>query len=121
MPHSGPYTPVQWDANQKIYDLRSDWWAVKAGRIAEPQAKRIVMVNIGGQAGQNMDVVIQREVNNEFDAILDVRASVAKQILDSNPQITTHSGSNPPYGYLDWCPNSRWPHTQQAPYNDANV
>jgi len=121
MPHSGPYTLVQWDANQKIYDLRSDWWAVTAGRIAEPEAKRIVMVNIGGQVGQNMDVVIQRLVNNEMDAILDVRASVAKQILDSNAKITTHSGSDAPYGYLDWWPNSLWSNTQQAPYDDPNV
>ena len=121
MPHSGPYTLVQWDANQKIYDLREDWWAVKAGRIAMPEVKRIVMVNIGGQVGQNMDVVIQREVNNEFDAILDVRASVAKQILDSNPKITTHSGSEAPYGYLDWWPNSLWMNTQIEPFNDPNV
>jgi peptide/nickel transport system substrate-binding protein len=119
--HSGPYNLVQWDANQKIYDLRADWWAVKAGRIAMPAVKRIVMVNIGGQVGQNMDVVIQRLVNNEFDAILDVRASVAKQILDSNPKITTHSGSNPPYGYLDWWPNSLWMNTSVAPFNDPNV
>lgn len=121
MPHSGPYNLVQWDANQKIYDLRSDWWAVKAGKIAEPQVKRIVMVNIGGQVGQNMDIVIQRLVNNEMDAILDVRASVAKQILDSNPKITTHSGSDAPYGYLDWWPNSLWSNTQQAPFDDPNV
>ncbi len=121
MPHSGPYNLVQWDANQKIYDLRPDWWAVKAGKIAMPEVKRIVMVNIGGQVGQNMDVVIQRLVNNEFDAILDVRASVAKKILDSNPKVTTHSGSAAPYGYLDWWPNSLWMNTQAAPYNDPNV
>ena len=121
MPHSGPYNLILWDANQKIYDLREDWWAVTAGRIEQPQVKRIVMVNIGGQVGQNMDVVIQREVNNEFDAILDVRASVAKQILDSNPKITTHSGSEAPYGYLDWWPNSLWMNTQIEPFNDPNV
>jgi ABC-type transport system substrate-binding protein len=121
MPHSGPYNLVLWDANQKIYDLRPDWWAVKAGRMAMPEAKRIVMVNIGGQVGQNMDVVIQRLVNNEFDAILDVRASVAKQILDSNPKVTSHVGNNPPYGYLDWWPNSLWMNTQIAPWTDANV
>jgi ABC-type transport system substrate-binding protein len=121
MVHSGPYNLVQWDANQKIYDLRDDWWAVKAGKIEQPQVKRIVMVNIGGQVGQNMDVVIQRLVNNEFDAILDVRASVAKQILDSNDKITTHSGSDAPYGYLDWWPNSLWSNTQNEPFNDANV
>ncbi|HEU0292067.1 MAG TPA: ABC transporter substrate-binding protein [Anaerolineales bacterium] len=121
IPHSGPYNLVQWDANQKIYDLREDWWAVKAGRIEMPQAKRIVMVNIGGQVGQNMDVVIQRLVNNEFDAILDVRASVAKQILDSNSKVTTHSGSDAPYGYLDWWPNSLWSNTQIEPFSDPNV
>ncbi len=121
MPHSGPYNLVQWDKNQKIYDLRPDWWAVKAGREALPEVKRIVMVNIGGQVGQNMDTVIQREVNNEFDAILDVRSSVAKQILSENPKITSHSGNEPPYGYLDWWPNSLWVNTQLAPYNDPNV
>src|SRR6266498_4387984 len=121
MPHSGPYNLVQWDANQKIYDLRPDWWAVKAGKIAMPEVKRIVMVNIGGQVGQNMDIVVQRLVNNEMDAILDVRASVAKKILDSNPKITTHSGSDAPYGYLDWWPNSLWMNTQAAPFNDPNV
>jgi peptide/nickel transport system substrate-binding protein len=121
MPHSGPYNLVLWDANQKIYDLRPDWWAAKAGKIAMPEVKRIVMVNIGGQVGQNMDVVIQREVNNEFDAILDVRASVAKQILESNAKITTHSGSEAPYGYLDWWPNSLWMNTQIEPFNDPNV
>ena len=121
MAHSGPYNLVAWDANQKIFDLREDWWAVAAGRIALPAVKRVVMVNIGGQVGQNMDTVIQREVNNEFDAILDVRSSVAKQILDSNAKITTHSGSNPPYGYLDWWPNSLWMNTQIEPFNDANV
>lgn len=60
MIHSGPYNIVAWDANQKILDLRPDWWAVKAGRSALPTVKRIVMVNIGGLVGQNMGTVIQR-------------------------------------------------------------
>ncbi|MEP7357712.1 MAG: ABC transporter substrate-binding protein [Anaerolineales bacterium] len=119
--HSGPYNLVAWDANQKIFDLRPDWWAVTAGRTALPQVQRIVMVNIGGQVGQNMDIVVQRIVNNEFDAILDVRSSVAANILAANPKITTHSGSDSPYGYLDWWPNSLWSNTQIEPYNDPNV
>lgn len=121
MAHSGPYNLVVWDQNQKIYDLNPDWWAIKAGKRALPAVKRIVMVNIGGQVGQNMDVVVQRMVNNEFDAILDVRSSVAKSILDANPKITSHTGTESPYGYLDWWPNSLWMNTQLAPYNDPNV
>jgi len=121
MPHSGPYSVVAWDANQKIFDLRADWWAVKAGRSPAPEAQRVVMTNIGGQVGQGMDVVVQRLANNEFDAILDVRASVAASILAANAKVTTHTGSEPPYGYLDWWPNSLWMNTQIAPYNDVNV
>jgi ABC-type transport system substrate-binding protein len=121
IPHSGPYDLVAWNANQKIYNLRPDWWAVKAGLIAEPAVKRIIMVNIGGQIGQNMDTVAQRLVNNEFDAALDMRSSVIGNILAQNPKITTHTGNKPPYGYLDWWPNSLWTNTQLAPYSDPRV
>lgn len=121
MPSSGPYDLVLWDANQKIFDLREDWWAIEAGRSAKPEVERIIMFNIGGQVGQGMDTVAQRVVNNEFDSTLDMRSSVIGNILANNPQVTTHSGSEPPYGYLDWWPNSLWVNTQLAPYNDPKV
>lgn len=121
MPHSGPYNLVAWDANQKIYDLREDWWAVKAGRIAMPEVKRVIFSNIGGQVGQGMDIVAQRVVNNEFDSALDMRSAVIGNILSQNPTVTTHTGNNPPYGYLDWWPNSLWMNTQLEPYNDPKV
>ncbi len=121
MPHSGPYSYVSWDATQKILDLREDWWAVEAGLIDEPDVKRLVMVNIGGQVGQGMEIVAQRVVNNEFDTALDFRASIISSILDQNPEVTSHTGSEPPYGYLDWWPNSLWMNTLQEPYDDARV
>jgi peptide/nickel transport system substrate-binding protein len=121
MPHSGPYSIVSWDRNQKILDLRPDWWAVKAGLMDEPQVKRVVVVNIGGQVGQNMDTIAQRIVNNEMDSALDMRSSVIGNILAQNPNVTTHSGNEPPYGYLDWWPNSLWVNTQLEPYSDPKV
>lgn len=121
MPHSGPYSTVVWDQNQKILDLREDWWAVKAGLVPMPEVKRIVMTNIGGQVGQNMDTVAQRVVNNEYDATLDMRSAVIGNILKQNPKVTTHTGNKPPYGYLDWWPNSLWVNTQLPPYDNVNV
>jgi ABC-type transport system substrate-binding protein len=121
IPHSGPYDLVAWNATQKIYNLRPDWWAVKAGLIAEPAVKRVIYVNLGGQIGQNMDTVAQRLVNNEMDSALDMRSSVIGNILAQNPKITTHAGSKPPYGYLDWWPNSLWMNTQLAPWTDPRV
>jgi ABC-type transport system substrate-binding protein len=121
IPHSGPYDLVAWNANQKILDLRPDWWAVKAGLIALPAVKRVVISNLGGQIGQNMDTVAQRLVNNEMDSALDMRSSVIGNILAQNPNITTHAGNKSPFGYLDWWPNSLWMNTQLAPWNDPRV
>jgi len=121
IPHSGPYALVAWNATQKIYNLREDWWAAASGLTALPDVKRIVVVNLGGQVGQNMDTVAQRLVNNEMDSALDMRSSVIGNILAQNDKITTHTGNASPYGYLDWWPNSLWMNTQAAPYDDARV
>lgn len=118
IPHSGPYDLKAWNANQKIFDYRPDWWAVKAGRIAEPAVKRVIIANI---TGVSMDTVAQRVVNNEFDSALDMRSSVIGNILAQNSEITTHTGNESPYGYLDWWPNSLWMNTQLEPYSDPRV
>jgi ABC-type transport system substrate-binding protein len=121
MAHSGPYTTVFWDNTQKILDLREDWWAVEAGLIDAPDVKRIVMVNIGGQVGQSMEVVAQRVVNNEFDTALDFRQDIISSILEQNSAVTSHTGNEPPFGYIDWWPNSLWMNTQLEPWTDPNV
>lgn len=121
IPHSGPYDLVAWNANQKIFNLREDWWAVKAGVADLPAVKRIVMVNLGGQVGQNMDTVAQRIVNNEMDSSLDMRAQVIGNILKQNGKVNGWQGKDPPYGYLDWWPNSLWMNTAIEPYSDKRV
>lgn len=118
IPHSGPYDIVAWNTNQKIFDLRPDWWAVKAGRIAEPAVKRVVVVNI---LNQPVDTVAQRVVNNEFDSSVDMRAQIIGNILQQNPDVQSWTGNESPYGYLDWWPNSLWMNTQLAPFDDPNV
>lgn len=121
IPHSGPYDLVAWNANQKIYNLRESWWAIKAGLRTDPAVKRVVIVNLGGTVGQNMDTVAQRIVNNEMDSSLDMRAQVIGNILAQNPKVTSWTGAKSPYGYRDWWPNSLWMNTQLAPYNDVRV
>lgn len=121
MPHSGPYNLIAWNANQKILDLRDDWWAAEAGVAPMPEVKRVIVVNLGGRVGQNMDIVAQRIVNNEMDSALDMRSSVIGNILAQNNKVTTHTADSSPYGYLDWWPNSLWMNTQLAPYDDPRV
>lgn len=118
MPHSGPYNIVAWNANQKILDLRDDWWAVDAGRMPKPAVKRVVVVNI---LNQPIDTVAQRLVNNEFDSSVDMRAQIIGNILQQNTDIQSWTGTESPYGYLDWWPNSLWMNDQLEPYSDVRV
>jgi peptide/nickel transport system substrate-binding protein len=118
IPHSGPYDIAAWNANQKIFNLRPDWWAVKAGRIAEPAVKRVVVVNI---LNQPIDTVAQRVVNNEFDSSVDMRAQIIGNILQQNPDVQSWTGNKSPYGYLDWWPNSLWMNDKLAPFSDVRV
>lgn len=118
IPHSGPYNIVAWNATQKIYDLRPDWWAVKAGRMAEPAVKRVIIANI---LNTPPDQVAQRVVNNEFDSSVDMRAQTIGNILQQNPEVQSWTGNESPYGYLDWWPNSLWMNDQLEPYSDPNV
>ncbi|GHA18530.1 ABC transporter substrate-binding protein [Devosia pacifica] len=118
IPHSGPYDIVAWNANQKIFDLRDDWWAVEAGRMDEPAVERVVVVNI---LNQPIDTVAQRLVNNEFDSSVDMRAQIIGNILDQNPDIQSWTGTESPYGYLDWWPNSLWMNLKIEPFDDARV
>lgn len=121
MVHSGPYSVVSWNESQKVYDYREDWWAAQAGIVPVPDVKRQVYVDIGGQVGANMEAVAKRCVNNEFDDALGFPVALIKSTLQQNPKITTHSGNNPPYGYLDWWPNSLWVNTQLEPFSDVRV
>ena len=117
MPHSGPYRLVAWDANQKVYDLRPDWWAAEAGLVPRPAVERVVLVSLV----QPMDIIAQRAVNNEFDATLIMTGPLIASVLQNNPKITTYTGDQPPYGNLDWWTNAVWMNTQLAPYNDVRV
>jgi ABC-type transport system substrate-binding protein len=121
MPHTGAYGLVSWDRAQKIYDLRDDWWAAKAGIATVPDAKRLVFINIGGQVGAGMETVAQRIVNNEMDTALDFRDSLIKSTLEQNPKVTSHTGNEAPRGYLDWWPNSLWMNHEIEPFSDVRV
>lgn len=117
MPHSGPYKLVSWTNNQKIFDLREDWWAIKTGFQPVPEVKRVIMQRIG----DDMGVVAQRVVNNELDTALDFRNDIIANILKQNPKVTTHTGDKEPHGYLDWWPNALWMNLEIEPFSDVRV
>jgi ABC-type transport system substrate-binding protein len=116
MPHSGAYKIISWTPDQKVYDLREDWWAAKAGIAGTPDVKRFIFLKF-----TTPENAAQRVVNNEADWCLDIRNAAIKSVLEQNPKVTSHTGNEPPHGYLDWWPNSLWVNTQIEPFNDPNI
>ena len=64
--------------------------------------------------------MIQRIVNNEVDQTLDLRANTITQTFQ-NPNVITHTGTEPPYGYMDWWPTSMWFNHEEGPFTEKDV
>ena len=47
---------------------------------------------------------VQLILANQMDQCIDLRPSNIKTLLDQNPNVTTWSGRQLPYGYRDWWP-----------------
>ncbi len=114
---TGPWHVVQTSPEQKIINRRDSWWAVDHGLVeALPEVHQIVYVPNPGETQ-----MAQAVINNTADATLDLRPTTIREVLARNPNVVTHSGFNPPYGYVDWWPISLLFNASQPPYNDKNV
>ena len=60
-------------------------------------------------------------ISNQMDTCLDLRPSNIKTILDQNPDVSTWTGRDPPYGYLDWWPIALGFNNLEAPFADAEI
>ncbi|MCS6774494.1 MAG: ABC transporter substrate-binding protein [Thermoflexales bacterium] len=115
MVHSGMFNTVQ-TSQQKVFDLREDWWGFKTGFQKKPDVERVLVIPIS-----DMTTAAQRVVNNEVDATVDMRPSLIRSVVEQNPKVTTHTGRQEPFGYVDWWPNSFWVNTQLEPYSNPDV
>src|SRR5438105_1846850 len=114
---TGPWKLVFSSPDQKIIDVRSDWWAVKAGLVKSmPAVQRIVYLPFPGETQ-----TAQALITNAVDCSLDLRPNTMKQILAQNPKLQGWAGNNPPYGYTDWWPTSFYVDTTKAPWSDKDL
>ncbi|NDE07170.1 MAG: hypothetical protein EBZ89_07240, partial [Chloroflexi bacterium] len=119
---TGPYKITLWSETQKFLDRRDDWWgkdvdfgpASPAGAV--PDVQRIVCVPYSDD-----NRAAQLLASNEVDQSLDLRPGTIKSLLPQNKALITHSFNRPPFGYVDWWPNSVWVNTQAEPWNDPEI
>lgn len=113
---TGPYKLVAASPQQKVYDLREDWWALETGFREKPQVERIIYL-----PAQDESQAAQLLITNQIDMGPIMQVSTLKTVLAQNPKVMTFTGQEPPYGYLDWCPIDLNLNASQAPYDDKDI
>ena len=81
-----------------------------------PEPERIVYVTHGSEAKW-----VQQLMANEIDSCVDLRPANIKVVLERNPLVTTWTGRDSPYGYLDWWPIALGFNNLEEPFADPAV
>ena len=113
---SGPYEMVLSTPQQRIWDLREGWWAEKAGFKETPKVERIIYLPFMEETKR-----VQNLLTNHLDSCLDMRPPNIRTIIEGNKNVSSWTGRQAPYGYLDWWPISLGFNAQEAPFDDKEI
>ena len=113
---SGPYKLVLSTPDQRVWDLREDWWAKKIAFKELPKVERLIYLPYRDEPKR-----VQNLIANELDICGTLLPANAATVLERNPNATTWSGQDPPYGYLDWWPMSLGFNNLEAPLSDPDI
>jgi peptide/nickel transport system substrate-binding protein len=105
----GPVTTSPWrfsyaDDTRRIIDrveTCDEWWACRIGFQELPDVERFVQLVIPDQQGQATAMI-----RNEIDQTHDLRVDLIQKILEDNPNTTTWTGREGPYGMVSWWPTA---------------
>ena len=106
---AGPVTTSPWrysfaDDTRRIIqrvETCEEWWACASGFHDLPKVERFVQLYIPDQQGQATALI-----RNEIDQTHDLRVDLIEKILEENPDATTWTGREGPYGMVSWWPTA---------------
>lgn len=113
---NGAYKLVGSTPEQKVWDLRPDWWAAAAGVAPLPEVQRLIFLPPFEESR-----MAQMVISNEADITLNISPATMPSLFQQNPKIITHSGQEPPYGYTDWWPSGLGFNCSVAPWDNPDV
>src|SRR5438270_8306530 len=113
---TGPWQVVDASPQQKVFDRRPTWWAAERKLAAMPVVERNIWLPFAGE-----QQAAQALITNQLDAGAGMQPATFTTMFRQNPKITTHTGQNKPYGYMDWWPISLYVNNERPPFNDKDV
>jgi peptide/nickel transport system substrate-binding protein len=112
---TGPYKLVSEDVQQRIWDVRPDWWGAKTGFRPLPQVQRLVFL-----PGMNEITMAQMMIANQIDMAFSFTPANMKLVQGQNQNVITHY-DRPPYGFMDWWPIGLGFNTEIKPFGDPDI
>jgi peptide/nickel transport system substrate-binding protein len=112
---TGPYRLVASTVEQKIWDVRPDWWAAKIGLFDLPRVERQIHL-----PGMNEITMAQMCIANEIDMAFSMTPTNMQLIQSQNPKFITHC-PRPPYGFTDWWPQGLGWNCMVKPFDDPEI
>jgi peptide/nickel transport system substrate-binding protein len=113
---TGPWKVVEASLSQKVFERRDMWWAAEQKLAPMPQVLRSVWLPNTGEQQTS-----QALITNDCDTAYDMLPASLPTIFRGNPRITTHTGQQPPYGYVDWWPLALYVNNEVKPFDDPDV
>ncbi|MFT4037743.1 MAG: ABC transporter substrate-binding protein [Thermomicrobiales bacterium] len=113
---TGPWRVIYSGEEQKIMDRADDWWGVAAGVDKLPEAKRFIYLPDPGEQG-----LISGIIANNYDIDTGIQPAGFATVFSGNDKVTTWTGQDSPYGYVDWWPHSFYVNNEVKPFDDPNV
>lgn len=112
---TGPYKLVGTTVQQKLWDVREDWWAAKVGFQQVPKITRHIYL-----PGMNEITMAQMCISNEIDMAFSMTPTNMQLIQSQNPKFITHC-PRPPYGFTDWWPAGLGWNNMVKPFDDPEI
>jgi peptide/nickel transport system substrate-binding protein len=113
---TGPWRVIYTGPEQKILDRADDWWGVEAGVGELPAMKRFVYLPDPGEQG-----LISGIIANQYDVDTGIQPAGFATVFAGNDKVTTWTGQESPFGYVDWWPHSLYLNNEVEPWSDPNV
>jgi peptide/nickel transport system substrate-binding protein len=113
---TGPWRVVFSAPEQKVLDRADDWWGVEAGVGQLPAPRRFVLLPDPGEQG-----LVSGIIANQYDIVTGIQPTSFATVFSGNPNATTWTGTESPFGNVDWWPHSLYVNNEVAPFDDKNV
>lgn len=112
---TGPYRPTKATSTEFDFERRDDWWAAKIGFKPLPGPKKIIFIDQGPE-----DRRLAQLSANEVDGEPGIGLGNFRVAQARNPNIIAWL-KDPPYAWIDPCPNMFEFNTLATPWNDPQM